>query len=180
MFSQENYIEVLTFAALAHGEQKTPKGLPYIAHITCVAMEVINACEKSQLEQNKTDLAISCALLHDVIEDTNITYDEIYVKFGDKIANGVEALTKDKTKSTKQEQMKDSLERLLAQPYEIQMVKLADRITNLGIPPKHWDNEKMKKYQEEASLILSCLKNSNVYLAKRLEEKIEEYKKYIK
>ncbi len=180
MFSQENYIEVLNFAALAHGEQKTPKGLPYIAHITCVAMEVINACEKSQLEQNKTDLAISCALLHDVIEDTNITYDEIYVKFGDKIANGVEALTKDKTKSTKQEQMKDSLERLLAQPYEIQMVKLADRITNLGIPPKHWDSEKMKKYQEEASLILSCLKNSNVYLAKRLEEKIEEYKKYIK
>ena len=180
MFSQENYIEVLNFAALAHGEQKTPKGLPYLAHITCVAMEVINACEKSQLEQNKTDLAISCALLHDVIEDTNITYNEIYVKFGDKIANGVEALTKDKTKSTKQEQMKDSLERLLAQPYEIQMVKLADRITNLGIPPKHWDNEKMKKYQEEASLILSCLKNSNVYLAKRLEEKIEEYKKYIK
>ena len=179
MFSQENYIEVLNFAALAHGEQKTPKGLPYIAHITCVAMEVINACEKSQLEQNKTDLAISCALLHDVIEDTNITYDEIYVKFGDKIANGVEALTKDKTKSTKQEQMKDSLERLLAQPYEIQMVKLADRITNLGIPPKHWDSEKIKKYQEEAALILSCLKNSNIYLAKRLEEKIEEYKKYI-
>ena len=179
MFSQENYIEVLNFAALAHGEQKTPKGLPYIAHITCVAMEVINACEKSQLEQNKTDLAISCALLHDVIEDTNITYNEIYVKFGDKIANGVEALTKDKTKSTKQEQMKDSLERLLAQPYEIQMVKLADRITNLGIPPKHWDSEKMKKYQEEAALILSCLKNSNIYLAKRLEEKIEEYKKYI-
>ena len=179
MFSQENYIEVLNFAALAHGEQKTPKGLPYIAHITCVAMEVINACEKSQLEQNKTDLAISCALLHDVIEDTNITYDEIYVKFGDKIANGVEALTKDKTKSTKQEQMKDSLERLLAQPYEIQMVKLADRITNLGIPPKHWDSEKIKKYQEEAALILSCLKNSNIYLSKRLEEKIEEYKKYI-
>lgn len=179
MFSQENYIEVLNFAALAHGEQKTPKGLPYLAHITCVAMEVINACEKSQLEQNKTDLAISCALLHDVIEDTNITYDEIYVKFGDKIANGVEALTKDKTKSTKQEQMKDSLERLLAQPYEIQMVKLADRITNLGIPPKHWDSEKMKKYQEEAALILSCLKNSNIYLSKRLEEKIEEYKKYI-
>jgi (p)ppGpp synthase/HD superfamily hydrolase len=179
MFSQENYIEVLNFAAHAHGEQKTPKGLPYIAHITCVAMEVINACEKSQLEQNKTDLAISCALLHDLIEDTNITYNEIYVKFGDKIANGVEALTKDKTKSTKQEQMKDSLERLLTQPYEIQMVKLADRITNLGIPPKHWDSEKMKKYQEEASLILSCLRNSNIYLSKRLEEKIEEYKNYI-
>ena len=180
MFSQENYIEVLNFAAIAHGEQKTPKGLPYLAHITCVAMEVINACEKSSLDEEKANLAISCALLHDVIEDANITYDELYMKFGEKVANGVEALTKDKTLASKQEQMKDSIERLLTQPYEVQMVKLADRITNLGIPPKHWDNEKIKKYQKEAGFILSCLCNSNIYLSKRLKEKIENYNNYIK
>lgn len=180
MFSQENYIEILNFAAYAHGEQKTPKGLPYLAHITCVAMEVINACEKSKVNEEKTNLAISCALLHDVIEDTSISYDELYVKFGEEIANGVEALTKDKTLSSKQEQMRDSIERLLTQSYEVQMVKLADRITNLTIPPKHWDNEKIKAYQKEASFILSCLGNSNIYLAQRLKEKIEEYKKYIK
>ena len=179
MFSQENYIEVLNFAALAHGEQKTPKGLPYLAHITCVAMEVINACEKSQLDEEKANLAISCALLHDVIEDANITYDELYMKFGSDIADGVEALTKNKNLASKQEQMKDSIQKLLTQPYEVQMVKLADRITNLGIPPKHWDSEKIKKYQKEASFILSCLGNSNIYLAKRLEDKIEEYNKYI-
>ena len=180
MFSQENYIEVLNFAAIAHGEQKTPKDLPYIAHITCVAMEVINACEKSSLDEEKANLAISCALLHDVIEDANITYDELYMKFGEKVANGVEALTKDKTLASKQEQMKDCIERLLTQPYEVQMVKLADRITNLGIPPKHWDNEKIKKYQKEAGFILSCLCNSNIYLSKRLKEKIENYNNYIK
>ncbi len=180
MFNQENYIEVLNFAAIAHGEQKTPKDLPYIAHITCVAMEVINACEKSSLDEEKANLAISCALLHDVIEDANITYDELYMKFGEKVANGVEALTKDKTLASKQEQMKDSIERLLTQPYEVQMVKLADRITNLGIPPKHWDNDKIKKYQKEAGFILSCLGNSNIYLSKRLEEKIENYNNYIK
>ena len=180
MFSQENYIEVLNFAPIAHGEQKTPKDLPYLAHITCVAMEVINACEKSSLDEEKANLAISCALLHDVIEDANITYDELYMKFGEKVANGVEALTKDKTMASKQEQMKDSIERLLTQPYEVQMVKLADRITNLGIPPKHWDNEKIKKYQKEAGFILSCLCNSNIYLSKRLKEKIENYNNYIK
>ncbi len=180
MFSQENYIEILNFAAIAHGEQKTPKGLPYLAHITCVAMEVINACEKSKIDEEKTNLAISCALLHDVIEDTSISYDELYIKFGEEIANGVEALTKDKTLSSKQEQMRDSIERLLTQSYEVQMIKLADRITNLGTPPKHWDNEKIKAYQKEASFILSCLGNSNIYLAQRLKEKIEEYKKYIK
>lgn len=180
MFSQENFIEILNFAALAHGEQKTPKGLPYLAHITCVAMEVINACEKSSLDEAKANLAISCALLHDVIEDTDITYDELYMKFGEDIANGVEALTKDTTLSSKQAQMKDSIERLLTQPYEVQMVKLADKITNLQAPPEHWDNEKIKKYQKEASLILSCLGNSNIYLANRLKEKIEDYRNYIK
>ena len=179
MFCQENYKEILNYAAIAHGEQKTPQGLPYLVHITCVAMEVINACEKSKLEEKKSDFAISCALLHDVIEDTNITYDDLYVKFGYEIADGVEALSKNKNLNSKQEQMQDSLERILTQAYEVQMVKLADRITNLSIPPENWDNEKIKFYLKEASLILSCLKNSNIYLAKRLEEKIQEYKKYI-
>ena len=180
MFSQENYIEILTYAAHAHGSQKTPNDLPYITHISCVAMEIINACEKSKLDEKKADFAITCALLHDIIEDTLITYDELYVKFGPDIADGVEALTKDKTLKTKQDQMRDSIEKLLTQPYEVQMVKLADRITNLSIPPQHWDNEKIKSYAKEASFILSCLGNSNIYLAKRLEEKVENYKKYIK
>lgn len=180
MFCQENYLKVLEFATLAHGEQKTPKGLPYLVHLTSVAMEVINACEKSNLEEQKANLAITCALLHDVIEDTNTTYDELYVKFGEDIANGVEALTKDKSLISKQEQMRDSIEKLLAQPYEVQMVKLADRIINLQSPPKHWDNEKIKAYQKEASFILSCLKNSNIYLALRLEEKIKSYSDFIK
>ena len=88
MFCQENYIKTLEFAALAHKDQKTPKGLPYLAHITCVAMEVINACEKSKLDEEKANLAISCALLHDVIEDTDFTYDDIFVNFGLEVAEG--------------------------------------------------------------------------------------------
>jgi len=179
MFCQENYIKALEYAANAHGEQKTPKGLPYMVHVTSVAMEVINACENSKLEIEKSNLAISCALLHDVIEDTNITYDELYVDFSEAVANGVEALSKDKSLKSKQEQMKRSIEMLLEQPYEVQMVKLADRITNLSISPEHWDNDKKKTYLKEASFILSCLKNSNIYLSQRLEEKIEDYKKNI-
>lgn len=180
MFNQDNYIKYLSFAAKAHGTQKTPHGLPYLTHISCVVMEVIHACEKSSLDEKKADFAITCALLHDVIEDTDITYDDLYTKFSPDIADGVEALTKDKTLSSKQEQMRDSIERLLTQPYEVQMVKLADRITNLGTPPPSWDNEKIKSYAKESSFILSCLRNSNIYLAKRLEDKIDEYKKYIK
>jgi len=179
MFSQEIYLKALNYAAKAHGKQKTPKGYPYVTHVTSVAMEVIHACEKSGLDEEKSNLAIICALLHDTIEDTDITYDELYTDFSPEVADGVEALTKDKTLETKKLQMQNSLEKLLNQPYEVQMVKLADRITNLSKPPKHWNNEKKKKYLDEANLILSCLKNSNIHLSLRLEEKIKDYEKYM-
>ena len=42
-FSQVLYMKALTFAARAHGEQKTPLGLPYIVHVSSVAMEVMTA-----------------------------------------------------------------------------------------------------------------------------------------
>lgn len=179
MFSQEVYLKALSYASKAHGEQKTPKGHPYILHITAVAMEVIVACEKSQLDIEKSNLAVSCALLHDTIEDTDITYDDLYTDFSPEVAEGVEALTKDKTLKTKKEQMQDSLEKLMNQPYEVQMVKLADRVTNLSTPPNHWDSEKKKSYLDEAKFILSCLKNSNIHLSIRLEEKIKDYSKFI-
>ena len=179
MFSQEKYLKALNYAARAHGDQKTPYGLPYLTHISSVAMEVIHACEESKIDIEKADLAITVALLHDTIEDTDITYDDIYTSFGIDIAEAVDALTKDKNLS-KKEQMADSMNRLLTQNYEVQMVKLADRITNMQKPPEHWDSDKIYKYNKEAKFILSCLKNSNAYLSARLEEKISEYRVYIK
>lgn len=179
MFSQEKYLKALNFAAKVHGEQKTPNGLPYLTHLVSVTMEVMHACEESKMDIEKTDLAISVALLHDTIEDTEVTYDDIYTIFGIDIAEAVDALTKDKNLS-KKEQMADSINRLLTQNYEVQMVKLADRITNMQKPPEHWDSEKIFRYNKEAKFILSCLKNSNAYLSSRLEEKISEYRVYIK
>ncbi len=179
MFSQEKYLIALNFAANAHKDQKTPYDLPYLAHITSVAMEVIHACVESKMDDKRSDLAITVALLHDVIEDTEVTYDDIYEKFGIDVAEAVDALSKD-VSLPKKEQMADCINKLLAQPYEVQMVKLADRITNMQKPPESWDNEKVYNYHKEAKFILSCLKNSNAFLSQRLESKILEYRVYIK
>ena len=81
-------------------------------------------------------------------------------------------------KLPKEEQMNDSLEKLLKQPIEVQFVKLADRIVNLKEPPHYWNVEKRIKYQEEAKVILEKLGMASLYLAKRLEEKIENYEQY--
>jgi guanosine-3',5'-bis(diphosphate) 3'-pyrophosphohydrolase len=74
--------------------------------------------------------------------------------------------------------MQDSLQRIKAQPKEVRAVKLADRITNLQPPPKHWTVNKMQAYQKEALLILEKLKDTNDYLENRLKEKCREHPMY--
>ena len=56
-----------------------------------------------------------------------------------------------------------------------EMVKLADRITNLGPPPHHWTAEKIDRYRQEAITLYDALYAANEALANRLQEKIEQY-----
>ena len=84
-------------------------------------------------------------------------------------------MTKNEKLPTKQEQMQDSLKRLKQQPKCVQMVKLADRITNLAPAPDFWNEAKRKAYVEEAKQILEALKDSNPFLASKLQYKIDNY-----
>lgn len=180
LFSMEEFKEHLAFALKAHGEQKTPHGLPYSMHLLSVAGEVINAITCEPLSYDENNVAIACALLHDVNEDTTtvITKHSALAGNVEVIAKGIAALTKDKTLPSKEAQMRDSLERLKQRQNCVAMVKLADRITNLGVPPKHWDDEKKRKYRDEAKLILSELGYAHSYLANKLQVKIEAYEQY--
>ena len=71
----------------------TPSGLPYAVHVSSVAMEVIAALEVEPGRDG--ELAVACALLHDVLEDTATTRAEVETAFGPKVGAGVAALTKD-------------------------------------------------------------------------------------
>ena len=178
IFSTQNYQDRLLFATIAHKNQKTPQGYPYLIHLILVTSEVIEASFYDDFSFDEINIAISCALLHDTIEDTTTTYEEIKERFGEVIANGVLALSKNE-KLKKEEQMIDSLNRLKLQPKYIQMVKLADRITNLQKPPSYWSREKITNYYNEAKMILSKLKDSSKFLSKKLETKIKEYRVYL-
>ena len=167
------------FAAEAHGDQKVPgTELPYLTHIGNVMQEVMAACENSYVEQ--PDLAVQCAILHDVIEDTPTAVDNVEALFGPQVTAGVLALTKDKSMPTKQEQMVDSLNRIQKQPHEVWIVKMADRISNLRYPPHYWSVEKAAAYRTEAQLIWDSLHEANDYLADRLADKIEAYQRWTK
>jgi (p)ppGpp synthase/HD superfamily hydrolase len=160
-----------------YGGANDGEKIEYLNHIGGVTFEILNALAH---EKNmNADLAIKCAVLHDTIEDTELSYEEIHKRFGAQVANGVLALTKDNKISGKDEKMTDSLQRIKLQPQEVWAVKMADRITNLYAPPFYWDNEKKKSYRAEARLIHQELREGNHYLAERLARKIERYSQYI-
>lgn len=180
-FSQTLYKKALECASTSHKEQKTPHGYPYLHHVTSVAMEVMAMLTAEHPSFDEANVALQCALLHDVLEDTQTSEEELKSYYGldTKVIEGVKALTKDKTLPDKKAQMKDSLERLLLQPTCVQWVKLADRITNLGIPPYFWNKTKIVHYQDEAKEILHVLQNASHYLAHRLQTQIDMYDAYI-
>ncbi len=175
---QNLYQKAIIFATSKHMEkgQKVPgTDLPYVVHLSSVAMEIIIAACNS--ENFNLEFAIQVALLHDIIEDTSTTIGELKDNFGIDIAHAVLALTKNSL-LPKDQQMKDSIRRIKVLQYEVWAVKLADRIANLQTPPPYWDIQKMLNYQSEAKIILMELNESNKYLANRLERMIEEYAKY--
>ncbi|MEH2160337.1 MAG: HD domain-containing protein [Nostoc sp.] len=177
IWSQETYIKALKKAAYAHLGQKIPGSeIPYIMHLNLVSIEVIAAL--SVETEHDGNLAIQCAILHDTIEDTNTTFEDIKNEFGESVANGVLALTKDESLA-KHLQMADSLERIKEQPQEIWMVKLADRITNLQAPPHYWTQDKIIRYREEGIQIYEVLQDASPFLASRLAKLIEDYKAFI-
>lgn len=178
IWNQDQYQKAWNFASDVHNAQNLPgSDIPYINHLGLVAMEA-TATVAHELVKNP-DTLVLCALLHDSIEDTATTYDEIKNSFGCDIADGVLALTKNTALPTKLEQMTDSISRIKKQPIEVWMVKLCDRITNLQQPPKHWSNAKIARYQNEARLILDQLGEASPFLASRLRSKIADYDQYL-
>jgi (p)ppGpp synthase/HD superfamily hydrolase len=173
-WTPDEYIRAYLFAANAHVDKKVKDSeLPYIVHVSLVSMEIIVAL---QIEPGfDEDLAVKCALLHDVVEDANITTNRLTQEFGKRVADGVSALTKNK-KLDENLRMSDSLKRIQQQPREIWMVKMADRITNLQPPPSSWTTEKIRGYKEEAMEIHAAFNSASQYLASRLQDKIKTYR----
>lgn len=178
MWDQDKYLQVMNYAAAVHGEQKVP-GQPYsyVVHLAEVAQEVMAALCSGD-DKLDAELLIQCAILHDSMEDAGISYQELKNQFGKALADGVQALTKNKALPPEM-RMEDSLNRIKTQSREIWMVKLADRIVNLQRPPASWSKEKKTSFLKEAETILRFLGEASSFLADRIQKQIECYKSYI-
>ena len=145
------------YADKKHAVQKRKDGSPYIIHPLAVAQIVT----EMGLDQD----AILGALLHDCIEDTDASHEEIERLFGTTVAElveGVTKLTRANFSSTEQAQMENLRKMFMAMSKDIRVVliKIADRLHNM----------RTMQYQTPAKQILKCRETMDVYapLAHRL------------
>src|SRR5210317_2166475 len=117
--------EVLKFATKAHGDQKRKyTNDPYIVHPIAVS-EIVKTVAH-------TDEMVAAALLHDVVEDTDVTLDQIKDKFGSKVAELVGWLTDISRPEDGNRKTRKTLDRehSAEAPADAQTIKLADLIHN--------------------------------------------------
>ena len=112
----------------AHAGQKRKAGTPYVTH--CI--EAARICVEMGLDED----SVVAALLHDVIEDTALTHDDIAKEFGAEVADiveGVTKLTRVRFTNREDEQMENLRKMLMAMAKDIRviLIKLADRLHNM-------------------------------------------------
>ena len=116
------------FAEQKHGDQRRASGIPYILHPTSVA------CILAELGMDSQSVA--AALLHDVVEDTPVTLDEIVKLFGQEIAGLIDGVTKlgKIPYSSREEQQAENIRKMLiamSNDIRVIIIKLADRLHNM-------------------------------------------------
>ncbi len=178
MWNPDLYSDTLYFAASAHEGQFVPgKTYSYVVHLVDVCMETMRAAILEELED--PNLAMQCALLHDTLEDTAVTYEILLDRFGRDVANGVRALSK----KPDMQHTRKALEEYPAGTGSSEAGstdrKAGGSNRKLAGTPLSLGYGKRKDYLEESRLILKFLKKTSPLLESRLNDKIYAYKRYI-
>ena len=137
--------EAYDYACRWHAEQMRKDGTPFVSHPLAAAMIVA--------EMGLDEDSIIAALLHDCIEDTGATHDDIEKKFGKDVAEiveGVTKLTRVAYSSKEEEQMENMRKMLMAMAKDIRviLIKIADRLHNMRTMEYQSANKQLEKALE--------------------------------
>lgn len=156
-------MKALAFSAHKHKDQrrKDVRASPYINHPIALANILCN-------EGHVTDVEVICgALLHDTVEDTQTTPEELEAEFGAHIRRIVEEVTDDKHLS-RAERKRMQIEHAAQLSEQAKLVKLADKIANLrdvaDNPPPSWDLARRQEYFDWAKAVIDRLRGAHPQL----------------
>ena len=157
------------FAAEKHRDQrrKDKHASPYIIHPISVALAI------TQIGGVDDPEILAAALLHDTLEDTETTPEELEAEFGKKVCEYVLDVSDDKT-LPKDERKRRQIEHAKKISKGAALIKLGDKISNvtdvINSPPEDWDINRRKEYLDWAEKVIeNCPKVND-----RMENKFQE------
>ncbi len=156
----EKLARAYDFAAVRHAGQprKGEAAEPYINHLTEVAKLVAEATDGAD-----ADLVVA-AVLHDTVEDTPTTSEELSVLFGPRVARLVAEVTDDKT-LPKAERKRMQIEHAGGASAGAKIIKIADKTSNLralaSSPPIGWPPERKAEYARWARAVVTRCRGAN-------------------
>ena len=162
-------LKALAFAAHKHRDQRrrNTDASPYINHPISLADILCN-------EGHVTDVNVICgAILHDTVEDTEATEDELHALFGDDINGIVMDVTDDKSLD-KEARKQQQIEHAAHIRTGAKLVKLADKISNLRDvapdPPAGWSLQRRQAYFDWAKCVIDRLRGVHAPLETIFDE----------
>ena len=164
-------LDALAFAAHKHRNQrrKDAEASPYINHPIALANVLANEGGVDD------DIVLAAAILHDTIEDTETTADELLSRFGDAITAIVLEVTDDKD-LPKAERKRLQVEHAPHISHGAKLVKLADKICNLrdmaASPPAKWTLERKQAYFDWAKAVVDGLRGAHPVLEQAFDESL--------
>jgi guanosine-3',5'-bis(diphosphate) 3'-pyrophosphohydrolase len=167
-----NIIKAVAFAADKHRVQrrKDREASPYINHPIALANVLTN---EADIDDERVVVA---AILHDTIEDTETTQQELVQLFGREVADIVAEVTDDKT-LPKLERKRLQVEHAPNLSREAKLVKLADKICNLrdinASPPADWSPERKREYFDWAKSVVDGIRGVHAGLEGTFDETFE-------
>ncbi|SAK43974.1 metal dependent phosphohydrolase [Caballeronia calidae] len=162
-------IRAIAFAADKHRNQrrKDAEASPYINHPIALANVLAN---EGGIDDERVLLA---AVLHDTIEDTDTSRDELVQWFGEDVARIVDEVTDDKS-LPKAERKRLQIEHAAHISRHAQLVKLADKICNLrdilAMPPSGWSEQRKREYFDWAKRVVDELRGAHAGLETVFDE----------
>lgn len=164
----ELVVRAADFAARRHRDQRRKNGdIPYVNHPLAVARRLV---ECGGVDDPVT---IAAALLHDTIEDTATSHEEIEAAFGSEVATVVGEVSDDRTLA-KAERKREQIRHAREISDRARAVKLADKLDNLedlaSAPPKSWNAERIRGYFVWAHAVVDNLRGANAALERALDE----------
>ena len=166
-------LKAAQFAALKHKDQlrKGSDEIPYIVHLVSTALLIAEVGGV-----NDPDI-LAAALLHDTIEDTDTTAEELTAAFGEKVCRLVEEVSDDRSLA-KAVRKRLQIEHAPELSPEAVLIKLADKISNVidltNSPPVKWDLEQRREYIDWAEKVINNCPKVNSALENRFAEAVEQ------